>query len=167
MTGVLETFQGWDQVHGRGERSDPCANRCHAKLTIAVYNYCCARNCYATDAGDERGCVRVWGADADGVGLACNIGGITAGAARVADIDVVIARGEAEPGPGAQSDVVAAGCVVPERKRAVGRVIVAGAVVNERLITSSRVVDAGDVVVKGRKPRASFSLPFVLLKRAW
>ena len=64
-------------------------------------------------------------ADADGVGLARNTS--------VADIDIVIARGEIATGLKAQGDVVAAGGVANERMLTDGRVVVAGGVVNERI----------------------------------
>src|SRR6266513_1787981 len=56
----------------------------------------------------------------------------------VADIDIVIARGEIYTGSHAQSDIAAAGGV-KQRLKTVGRVPVAGCVVFERFNTVGRV----------------------------
>ena len=61
----------------------------------------------------------------------------------VADIDIVIARGEIATGGIAQCDVVAAGGVAIERKTAIRRVVAAGLVIIERFITIGRVFVAG------------------------
>lgn len=79
-----------------------------------------AGNDDTTNARDERICLRATRADADGVRLASDAG--------VADIDVVIARGEIYTGLIPQSDVVAAGGVEIERGVTAGRVFVAGGV---------------------------------------
>ena len=58
-----------------------------AEVTVGIHDdrYASGNGCPA-DAGDKGGRLRSLRADADGVGLASN--------ARVADIDIVIARGE-------------------------------------------------------------------------
>ena len=57
----------------------------------------------------------------------------------VADVDVVIARGEIFTGFVTQGDVIAAGCVATERIKTGGRVTVGGCIAFERLITGGRV----------------------------
>ena len=69
---------------------EPRRRRCHAKLTGAAYNYCCACNSYAINARDKRAILRSYLADADLVGVACHTD--------VADIDVETARGEIKAG---------------------------------------------------------------------
>src|SRR5438046_1810894 len=106
-------------------------------------------------------------ADTDGVGLASN--------ALVADVDVVVARGEIQAGAIAQGDitaasvikkrtvaighVVAAGSVAIKCLSAVGHVAAAGCVASERLPTSGRVRAAGCAtkerrITSGRVPDA-------------
>jgi hypothetical protein len=79
-----------------------------------------------TDAGDKSAVVRALFADTDFVGLARH--------SSVADINIVIARGEIPTGLKAQGDIAPAGCVI-ERLSTVGCVEAAGLVVKERLIT--------------------------------
>ena len=70
-----------------------------------------------TNASDKSAVVRALSADADFVGLARH--------SRVADIDVVTARGEILTGLKAQGDVAPAGCAI-ERLNTSGRVGAAG-----------------------------------------
>ena len=103
---VLETRRGY----GRAE------------MTVGVYNNCyTCWNGRATNAGDK------------GVlmgSVSCRCGWFWSHLATpiVADVDIVIARGEITTGVEAQSDVDAAGCVLQERRMTNGRVIVAGCV---------------------------------------
>ena len=66
-----------------------------------------AGNVHTTNARDEGICLRAAGANTDGVRLTSDAG--------VADIDIIIARGEIFTRPRPQSDVVRAGGVVIER----------------------------------------------------
>src|SRR6478672_7611355 len=93
-----------------------------------------AGNGDTTNARDERICLRAARADADGVRLASDAG--------VADIDIIIARGQIYTGLIPQSDVVAAGGIGIERGVTAGRVVAAGGVGMERIITDGRVVAA-------------------------
>ena len=77
-------------------------------------------------------------ADANGIGLGRNT--------CVADVDIVIARGEIVPRARTQCDIARAGGVVKERINTVGRVVAAGCVAKERTNTGGCVGDAGDVV---------------------
>src|SRR5438034_1517342 len=76
-----------------------------------------------------------WQADADGIGL----GSYT----KVADVDIVIARGKIPTGGFAQRDIPAAACVAKERVSTVGRVEAARCVAKEPLATGGRVGEAG------------------------
>src|SRR4030095_6794048 len=87
---------------------------------------------------DKGGGVHSDCADADASGLA----GITA---RVADIDIVIARGQATASVKAQCNVFAAGCHVAEGLITRGRVADAGCVEVERGKTGGRVGTPGRV----------------------
>src|SRR5205807_8217727 len=75
----------------------------------------------------------------NGVALACHALNV------VADVDVVIARGEICACVNAQGSVVAAAVVVKERTLTVGRVVAAGEVHIERSLTVGRVSVAGEV----------------------
>jgi hypothetical protein len=77
---------------------------------------------------------RLSAADADGVGLT--------GDTAVSNVDVVIACSEIVACITAQCGVSTAGCVVIERRLAIGRVIGAGCVLTERIKTGGRVVVA-------------------------
>src|SRR5204863_474465 len=109
-----------------------------AEMSSIVDHYRCAGDCHPANAGDI--CVRLRScrADAYGVRLTSN--------PCVADVDVVIARGEPETSSVAQCGVVAAGSVVIERTRTIGRVVITSCIVVERKKTTSRVVIAGYVV---------------------
>src|SRR6516162_614396 len=89
------------------------------------------------NAGDKRSRLHSPPADADCVGLAGN--------SWVADIDIVIARGEISTGSPAQCDVEAAGCIVPEREKTHGRVAAAGCIALERSSAGGRVEETGIV----------------------
>jgi hypothetical protein len=65
-----------------------------------------------------------------------------------ADIDIVISRGEIETGSSAQCDVAAAGCIVIERIKTVGRVEAAGSVAPEGVKSGGRVGAAGSVALE-------------------
>ena len=51
-----------------------------------------------TNSGDKRGGVDARVADADGIGLARDIGGSSVAGIEIADVDVAIARGEIKTG---------------------------------------------------------------------
>jgi hypothetical protein len=90
-------------------------------VTAAIYDNChTCRNGCPRDAGDKCGPVSLSRTDANGSRLTRN--------SRVADVDIVIARGEINAGFGAYRDVIAAGCVALKRPITVGRVIEAGCV---------------------------------------
>src|SRR6266536_2072092 len=110
-------------------------------MTAGVYDNCYASwNGYPTDAGDK-GLASVYVvADADRARLA--------GDTCIADIDIVIARGERETGNSAQRDVVAAAGVVMERLTTDGRVGEADGVAYERLSAVRRVVRATGVAIE-------------------
>src|SRR5947209_1036346 len=75
-----------------------------AEVTIGIDNYPYASgNRGPTDAGDKGARVSPFGANADAPGLASYTS--------IADIDIVIARGEIHTGINAQGDVAFAGCV--------------------------------------------------------
>ena len=114
---------------GRGRR--------HPKLTAAVYLNRCAANRCPINAGHKRFRLGSLCANADGVGLGRNTS--------VADIDIVIARGEVDSGVNAKGDVVVAGGVGNERKSTISRVFDAGGVEIERVNTVGRVPKAGGV----------------------
>jgi hypothetical protein len=78
-------------------------NRITAALVHSVY------------PGDERCGLICLVADANGVGLGRNT--------QVADIDIVIARGEISTGSWAQGDVAAARCIAEKRFETLGRVV--------------------------------------------
>ena len=99
-----------------------------------------AGNGDTTNPRDERICLRAARADADGVRLASDAG--------VADIDIIIARGEIYTGLIPQSDVVAAGGVEIERGVTAARVFVASGVGIERRITAGRILAAACVEVQ-------------------
>ena len=123
----------------------------------------CARNWCGADAGDKGCYFCIHGvSDADRAGVTSDTD--------VADIDIVMSRGEIGTGIRAQGDIVAAGSVKKKRTPTNGRVVVAGGVAKERLsangrveaadgvelertITVGRVVDAGSVI--GERIRAS------------
>jgi hypothetical protein len=100
-------------------------NRITAALIDSVYS------------SDESGCLYV--ADADGARFASNT--------CVADVDIVIARGQRAAGVHTGCNIVGAG-VVKERTKTVGRVVVAGGVEQERIKTVGRVVAPGGVAIK-------------------
>jgi hypothetical protein len=95
--------------------------------------------------------------DADGSGLTRN--------SSVADIDVVIARGEINAGLRAHSDVVAAGIVL-ERISTIGRVIAAGCVAIERIKTVGRVEVAVVLLKRAPLPLAALPPPVVFSRSA-
>jgi hypothetical protein len=101
-----------------------------------------------TNASDISGCVRAWFPDADGIALACNIGGRTTYAIKVADVDIVIARGEISAGPKAQCDVPAAACAGIERSLTSSRVEATGFVAKECRTASGGVPETDRVAVE-------------------
>src|SRR5206468_12727757 len=94
---------------------------------------------YSVDPGNVGVSVDRAGPDPDRTRLVCN--------ARIADIDIVIAREEIFAGCIAHSNV-AAPIVVKERVNTDGRVVEAGCVVIERVVTDGRVFEAGCVIQK-------------------
>ena len=121
-----------------------------AEMPGGVDHYRCAGDTDSIDAGDI--CVRLSScrANANGVGLSPNT--------FVADIDIVIARGEIQTGAKAQGDITVT-CVAIERQITVGGVVVAGDVEIERVSTVGRVAVAGFVATSARSPLAVLSLP--------
>src|SRR5260370_22386923 len=107
-------------------------------MTRGVYDNCysCWNGC-PTNASDECRSLGSLLTDADGLRLPC--------LAKVANIDVVTARGEISAGERAQCDVGAAGCVVAERANPDGRVEAAGCVEKARSNTGGRVALADGV----------------------
>jgi hypothetical protein len=118
----------------------------------------CNRN--TNNAGDKGGLLSSWCAEADGVSLGRNT--------FIANIDIVVTRGEvctrvtAQPDVIAascvkkerviaQSNVIAASCVKSEREAAVGRVEEAGGVECERAITDGCVLVSRGVLIEGSK----------------
>src|SRR6266478_6396283 len=97
----------------------------------AVYNVC------LINTGEICVCFVPLRADADCVSLGRNT--------NVADINILIARGEICTGKIAQGDVAGASCVIHKRIIAAGRVAVTGCVGEERKITKCRVVRPGCV----------------------
>ena len=116
--------------------------RCHAKLTAAINNNGRARNGRAADACDKSGILRSLLADTDCLVLASHTS--------VADLNVLIARGELSARIIAQSDVGVAACIVTERVLTGGRVGAAGCVANERVNTGGRIVVPGTVELQRR-----------------
>src|SRR5207247_9370250 len=113
----------------------PLRGASRAQLTRRVYHHCYRVRIYCrnvTDAGDKgRGLCSIR-ADADRADFGSNT--------FVADINIIIARGERVTSCKAQCNVVEAGGVATERFSTDGRVDAAGCVCNECEPTDSRVV---------------------------
>ena len=120
-------------------------------MPSAVDHYRCTGDSDSIDAGDV--CVRLSSCRANPNSVRLRIG-----TARVADIDIVIARGEIEAGVMAQGDVVVASVVLEERTDTVCGVVVAGSVAIERLEPVSRVGAAGVVGKERFKAKAGIPL---------
>ncbi len=146
-------------------------------MTVAGHHNRCARNWCGADAGDKGCYICIHGvSDADRAGVTSDTD--------VADIDIVMSRGEIGAGIRAQGDIVAAGSVKKKRTPTNGRVVVAGGVAKERLSangrveaadgvelerssTVSRVADSGGIAserinANGAKPVAVLASPSVL-----
>jgi hypothetical protein len=116
-------------------------------LTVSVNeNRATAALVHSIYPGDEDRCLRSWRTDADGVGLASNIGGKTE-EGRVTDVDIIIARGEIPTGGKTHCDIIEALGVAEERTSTGGRVLGADGVTSERLPTDGRILDAEVVEV--------------------
>ena len=114
--------------------------RCHAKLTVAIYNNGRARNRRPANASDECRSLRSLLTDANSVGFSNNTS--------VENIDVVIARGEIFTSVIAQCDVVVAGCVANERSKTIGSVAFAGGIMTKRIKPVGGVVASGCVAIE-------------------
>ena|SRR5437773_4290642 len=119
-------------------------------MTTSVNYHRIASDCYSSNTCNVGSSLPSCRADADGVGVASNTS--------VADSDIEIARGKAGTGEYAQCDIVAAACVVIERKSTVGCVLDAGCVVLERSGSRGCVVVGGRVVPE-RKSAVGRVLP--------
>src|SRR5204863_9968481 len=103
-----------------------------------VHHYCCsAANRRPTHTGDKGTVLCSLDANAYFPGLARNPG--------VANLDIVIARGQVIAGLNTKSNVIATGCVVKKRKKAASHVVVAGCVEMHRFTTSGCVSGASYV----------------------
>src|SRR6266480_2210525 len=109
-------------------------------MTTSVNYHRIASDCYSSNTCNVGSSLPSCRADADGVGVASNTS--------VADIDIEIARGKAGTGEYAQCDIVAAACVVIERKSAVGRVLPARRIILERAKTDGCVVGGSCVAIE-------------------
>src|SRR5947208_5565113 len=137
---VLETLRG----------------RCHAKLTVAIYNNSRARNGPPANASDECRSLRSLLADTNGIGFPGN--------PSVKNIDVVTARGEISTSVIAQCDVAVAGCVANERSKTSGSVAFAGGILTKRSMSVGGV-EASDCVAKERfKPGGGVGDPECVAK---
>ena len=136
----MDRFAGF--VHRFDLFLETCRGDCCAEFSIGIdVNGNAATGGFPTDSRDKGGRLSFFLADADGVGLGRNT--------NIADVDVIIARGEISTGSCAQGDIEAAG-VVKERLQTVGRVEAAGCVFIERKSTVGRIALA-DSVTKERK----------------
>src|SRR5262249_15370607 len=109
----------------------------NAELAGGIHLNGNAHNSDTADTSDVRSCLRRFGTDPDGVGLASNT--------LAAYIDFVVTRGKIATCKIPQCDVAGAGCIIQERIVPGGRVAVAGCVGKKRKITNCRVVWAGCV----------------------
>jgi hypothetical protein len=107
-------------------------NRVAATLVHSVY------------PGDEGFCLIRLISDPDGVGFVSNT-------LAVADVDIVIARGEKEARARTHCDIMVADGVLKERAVTDGRIVVSRGVLIERVITDGRVVGASGVVTERLK----------------
>jgi len=104
-------------------------------MTTSINYYRIASDCSSSYARDVNGSLPSYRADADGVRFACNT--------PVANIDVVIACGEVKTGAIAQRNIVAAACVVSERKSTDSCILIAGRVELKRPSARACVLVAG------------------------
>src|SRR5439155_1508058 len=132
--------------------------RCHAKLTVAIYNNGRARNRRPANASDECRSLRSLLTDANSVGFSNNTS--------VENIDVVIARGEIFTSVIAQCDVVVAGCVANERSKTIGSVAFAGGIMTKRIKPSAVLLLPVVLLYSALTPIAVLKLPVVLSKSA-
>ena len=107
-----------------------------AKLAISVNeNRVAAALVHSVYPGDEGFCLIRLISDPDGVGFVSNT-------LAVADVDIVIARGEKEARARTHCDIMVADGVLKERVSTDGRIVVSGDVFTERRVTDGRVVGA-------------------------
>src|SRR5439155_14460574 len=112
-----------------------------AQVTIRVDNHpYTSSDGHSTDASDIGVRVSAYVADANSIALGRNT--------EVADVGIVIARGEISTGSSAQCDIAAAGCVASERIKTAGRVGLALCVAIERQNTVGRIGAAGFVEIE-------------------
>ena len=114
-------------------------------MTVGVYDNCytCWYSC-PTNASDKGGTLH--GADPDSLRLASYT--------RVADIDIIVARGEIAACAKSQCDVKLANCIARERTVTHGRVLGAGSVLTERPHTVRYVEVTGCVEKERRSSRS-------------
>jgi hypothetical protein len=98
--------------------------------------------------------VRVWLSDADGAGLARNVGGITTGVIEVADVDIVIAGVQVQTGSKTQYYIVVTRRIALKRHSAKSSIAAASRVVQKSRITKACVKAAGGIA-KERADAAS------------
>ena len=127
---------------------------CNAKLTVRGYHNRGAADPCLTDSSDERTCLRSLRADADCICVVNN--------ARVADINIIIARTEVEPSGCAQGNVVVARCIVEERACPDAGVVIPRGVIKKGVGSVSRIVLADSVVKKTFKTRSGVASAVVL-----
>src|SRR6478752_4398256 len=99
-----------------------------------------ASDCYPGNTCDINGSLPSYRADADRIGFASNT--------FITDIDIEITCGEVRTGEYAQCNIVAAACVVIERKRTVACVRDAGCIVSERTGPRRCIVPGGCIAIE-------------------
>src|SRR5437763_8467693 len=114
--------------------------RRHSKLTAGIDDHARARNHDPANSGNKGSCLCSVCADTYRAGFIKNT--------FVADINIIIARGEEVTGGKPQCNVVESGGVVTERFSTDGRVDAAGCVFEEREPTDGRVVGAVVIIDK-------------------
>src|SRR5207237_9987723 len=113
----------------------------HSKLTAGIDDHARACNHVPANSGNKGSCLCSVCADTHSAGFITNT--------FVADINIIIARGEEVTGGKPQCNVVESGGVVTERKSTDGRVDAAGCVFEGREKTDGRVV--GAAVIKKKR----------------
>src|SRR5207245_534299 len=143
-------------IHRLNRVLETLRGRCHAKLTVAIYNNSRARNGRPANASDECRSLRSLLADTNGIGFPSNTS--------VKNIDVVTARGEISTSVIAQCDVAVPGCVANERSKTIGSVAFAGGILTKRSMSVGGVEASGCVAKERIKPVGGVGAPDCVAK---
>src|ERR1051326_7590448 len=115
-----------------------------------------ARHRRPEDALHESALLNSLPSDANGIGVARRTGG--------ANVDVIVAVGQATPGTRTQTDVIRAGNVF-ERVRAIRRVVIADFIHIERIITGRSVAIADGIKAERTNPGSGIDVTGCIVEK--